>query len=269
MRVFFLTTELPWPPHQGGRVRTLSQLRLLSAQPEVESICIFSLTEVAVAESDCAALASAIAAGNPKPPAIQVLPPVFHPIHIKRDPKMLLKVLGRRLRHGEPYLLGKWHSREVAAALESALSSATYDVIYIDHLGMGAYLPLVRAQCPRARFVLEEHNVESDMFAQLTTRLPLPLKPVSFLEHRTAARAEAERLLAKRARGPNPWRAPWATHLIAPGVAVIQYPLGRALLLALSGGHYPPRGPHNSLFVVSFPWMLLYAVFGVMSVFID
>lgn len=83
------------------------------------------------------------------------------------------------------------------------------------------------------------------------------------------ARAEAERLLAKRARGPNPWRAPWATHLIAPGVAVIQYPLGRALLLALSGGHYPPRGPHNSLFVVSFPWMLLYAVFGVMSVLID
>lgn len=83
-----------------------------------------------------------------------------------------------------------------------------------------------------------------------------------------AAQAEADRLYTARARGPNPWRAPFATHLLAPGVALIQYPLGRALLLALSGGRYPPRAPHNSLFVVTFPWMLLWIVFGVVSVFI-
>lgn len=84
-----------------------------------------------------------------------------------------------------------------------------------------------------------------------------------------AARAEAERLHARRARGPNPWLAPFVTHLVAPGVALIQYPLGRALLLALSGGRYPPRAPHNSLLVVTFPWMLLWIVFGVLSVVID
>lgn len=195
MRVFFLTTELPWPPHQGGRVRTLSQLRLLAAQPEVTELCIFSLTEGSVTEAERRELAQAISAGLTKPPPISVLPPVFHPIHIKRDPKMLLKVLGRRLRYGEPYLLGKWQSQAVTAALRTALSTA-YDVVYIDHLGMGAYLPIVRAASPRARVVLEEHNVESDMFAQLTERLPLPLKPVSYLEHRAAARAEAELLSA-------------------------------------------------------------------------
>jgi hypothetical protein len=60
MRVFYLTTEFLWPAHQGGRVRSLAQLRLLAAQPEVSQLTLLSLAEVPVTAAELAALHEAI-----------------------------------------------------------------------------------------------------------------------------------------------------------------------------------------------------------------
>lgn len=198
VRLFYLTTEFLWPPHQGGRVRSLAQLKLLAAQPEVTALTIFSLAEVAVTPAELEALAQAVQAaraaapGQPAPLSLRIVPPLRHPIHLKKAPGELLRVLGCRLLDGTPYLLGKWQSATVAAALRGELQ-AGYDLVYIDHLGMAVYLPVIREVLPRARLVLEEHNVESDFFRQFAARptLPPPLRPLARLEHRAAARAEA------------------------------------------------------------------------------
>ena len=50
--------------------------------------------------------------------------------------------------------------------VRSAPTGGRFDVLYIDHLGMAVHLPELRALCPWARVVLEEHNVESDFFRQ-------------------------------------------------------------------------------------------------------
>ncbi|MFO0573844.1 MAG: glycosyltransferase family 4 protein [Polyangia bacterium] len=195
MRLFYLTTEFLWPPHQGGRVRSLAQLKLLAAQPEVTALTIFSLTEVAVTPAEIEALSQAVLGARPAqlpPLQLRVVPPPRHPIHLKQAPGELLRVLGRRLRDGTPYLLGKWQSAAVTATLRGELQ-AGYDVVYIDHLGMAVYLPVLREALPHARLVLEEHNVESDFFRQFAARPTLlpPLRPLARLEHRAAARAEA------------------------------------------------------------------------------
>lgn len=195
MRLFYLTTEFLWPPHQGGRVRSLAQLKLLAAQPEVTALVVFSLAEVAVTPAELEALAQAVLAARPAqlpPLALRIVPPPHHPVHLKQAPGELLRVLGRRLRHGTPYVLGKWQSAAVAAALRGELQ-AGHDLVYIDHLGMAVYLPLLREVLPHARIVLEEHNVESDFFRQFAARKTLlpPLRPLARLEHRAAARAEA------------------------------------------------------------------------------
>ena len=200
MKVFYLTTEFLWPAHQGGRVRSLAQLRLLAAQPEVSRLTVFSLTEVAVTAAETSALRDAIrcppsrssAEATPRTDlVVELLPPIHHPIHLKQAPVSLLRVAVQRARTGIPYLATKWNSGAISQALSRALTQETYDLIYIDHLGMALYLAAVRAACPTARIVLEEHNVESDFFAQFAARAPLPLRPLATVEHAAAERFEA------------------------------------------------------------------------------
>lgn len=195
MRLFYLTTEFPWPAHQGGRVRSLSQLRLLAALPEVKALTIFSLSEVPVGAAELASLGAAVERSREPagaPLELRVLPPLSHPIHLRQAPLEALRVLGRRLLAGTPYLLGKWWSSGIAAALRSELQHG-HDLVYVDHLGMAVYLPVIRAALPHARLVLEEHNVESDIFRQFAGRpgLPAPLRMIARIEHQAAARAEA------------------------------------------------------------------------------
>lgn len=208
MRVLYLTTEFLWPAHQGGRVRSLAQLRLLAAQPEVAQLTVLSFAEVAVSPAELAALRAAVRqSAPPAPPAsagvspraglkVEVLPPIHHPIHLKQAPAELLRVAALRARTGVPYLATKWRSAELERVLLRELEDGAYDLVYLDHLGMALYLPLVRRACPAARLVLDEHNVESDFFAQFAARAPLALRPLARFEHAAAARFEAETLAA-------------------------------------------------------------------------
>jgi glycosyltransferase involved in cell wall biosynthesis len=62
---------------------------------------------------------------------------------------------------------------------------------------MAVYLPAIRDVLPRARVVLEQHNVESDFFAQYARELrgkKRLLRPVAQREARRARRFEAEAL---------------------------------------------------------------------------
>lgn len=168
-------------------MRSLSQLRLLLSQPEVTSLQLFSLSETKVHPKDAEDLLHSL--GNP--PALQVLPPVFHPIHARKHPLLLLSVLARRLWHGTPYVLGKWYAGSVERALAAALSPRT-QIIYVDHVGMAVYLPLVKQHCPKARVVLGCHNIESEFFVQFAQTLRGPLRFIAQQEAKAAARHEAE-----------------------------------------------------------------------------
>lgn len=192
MRLFYLTTEFLWPPLHGGRVRSLGQLRLLLRQPELTVLRMFSLTEVPVSQADLAALRDGL--GHPTP--LQVVPPVFHPIHLRKHTAKLIEVGLRRLLWGTPYLFAKWQSAAVAQALSVELLSDKWDVVYVDHIGMGVYLPLVRRLCPQARVVIETHNVESEFFAQFAAQKPQPLRLVAEREADAAAVYEAKTLCA-------------------------------------------------------------------------
>lgn len=178
-------------------MRSLSQLRLLLSLPQVRSLRLFSLAEVAVPPADQQALAAALG----QPGKLSVADPVWHPIHLRQHRRYFVEVALRRVLHGLPYLLGKWVSRQVEAALVRELTAkdqaegAPWDVVYIDHLAMAVYLPIIRRLCPAARVVLECHNVESEFFAQFAAAKPLPLRLVARREAELAAQHEA-RLVA-------------------------------------------------------------------------
>lgn len=187
MRVLHLTTEFPWPATSGGPVRTLSQLRIIASLPEVESVTLLSVAEKDVPGADIRALEAAV-------PKLQVRAPVFHPVHLFDFKRYVPRVIARRVL-GVPYLAGKWDSRRLRAALREALVAAPVDVVYIDHLGMALYLPDIKAERPFCRTVLDQHNVESDFFAQFASEQKDPLrKLVAREEHRVARRFEERAL---------------------------------------------------------------------------
>ena len=192
MRVFYLTTEFPYPPTAGGRVRSLAELRLLDSLPEVEALVVLSVQEEPVRAEDLAALSRDVRKAT-------LLQPIFHPVHLKRFPRHVPRVALLRALARVPYLAAKWDSRRLRLALRAHLDSGRFDVVYLDHLGMALYLPLVRKHAPTARVVLEQHNVESDFFAQFAARPRSPLSLVGLVaagEHQLAQRFERETLAA-------------------------------------------------------------------------
>lgn len=186
MRVVYLTTEFPWPATSGGPVRTLSQLRIIASLPEVESITLLSVAERGVARSEIAALGAAV-------DKLHVSPPVFHPIHLFDFKRYVPRVVALRLA-GVPYLAGKWDSPALRKTLRGKLRDARPDVVYIDHLGMGVYLPDIKSERPTARTVLDQHNVESDFFKQFADEKTGPKKLIAKAEYRLARRFEERTL---------------------------------------------------------------------------
>ncbi len=190
MRVLVLTPEFPWPATSGGRVRSVAQLKVLSSLPEVEQIVLSSVREEDVSLLEVAALEKAIG-------KCHVMPPLFHPIHLRTNLRFVPRVIWNRLTTGTPYLAAKWLSRELAWRITSELQSKFYDVVYIDHLGMAAYFDLVKRASPRSRVVLEQHNIESDLFEQYRERVRGPKRIVAGIESAKARAFEID--ILKRA----------------------------------------------------------------------
>ncbi|MBX3190980.1 MAG: glycosyltransferase [Labilithrix sp.] len=185
MRILHLTTEFPWPEASGGLVRTASQLRLLASLPEVEAITVVCGAERPVPAMDRHALEAALGG----PARVRVVP-VFHPAHVFDFKRYLWRVAFLRAVRGVPYLAAKWDSRPLRRAVEGALGDGPTDLTYIDHLGMAQYLPEVRYLRPTCRVVLDQHNVESEFFAQFAARQRGPRRLMAEAEWRASARFE-------------------------------------------------------------------------------
>lgn len=189
VKIFYLTSEFLWPPHHGGRVRSLAQLRLLASLPEVERVTMLGTSEDEVTTEDADALAAEL-------PGVRVLPAIAHPIHLREHPLSLAGVAARRFLLGTPYLAAKWESAELRRVLSAQLAGVAYDVVYLDHVGMAGYLGQVRRERPSARVVIDAHNVESDFFLQLAERRRGAVRWLALREWELTRRFEARVLKA-------------------------------------------------------------------------
>jgi glycosyltransferase involved in cell wall biosynthesis len=187
VNVLFLSLDFVIPPERGLRVRSLSQLRVLAAIPAVERITLLALCETEVEAEQLRVLEKEL-------PKVQAKPPVLQPKHMRRSPRHLPRLIGRRLQ-GLPYLVAKSDSSSMHALVERQLKIG-YDVVYLGHLGMAAYLAKVRQLAPDARVVLEEHNVEWEIFERLAPGFRPPLRQVARWEAWALRRYERRALRA-------------------------------------------------------------------------
>lgn len=163
------------PSNRGLRVRTLSQLRLLSTLDNVESITLLALSTVPISDEALRELEQLL-------PKVHVQRPIVRDTYIRRSRRALIHFLRRRFLHNEPYLIATHCVTEMSSLLAHQLASTQYDVVYFGYLGMMAYLKQVKHGLPRARCVLEQHNLEWQIFHRLTEHLPTPLRQLALLE---------------------------------------------------------------------------------------
>jgi glycosyltransferase involved in cell wall biosynthesis len=177
------------PISHGGQVRSMAQLRVLCSLPEVQRIRLFSVWEKEVGRE----LSDALIRDLPK---LEIPEPVFHPIHLFRHPRYVPRVVWLRAIHRVPYVAGKWDSPTIRKALRRELAGGTFEVVWLNGLASAHYLPMVRRLQPGARVVLDQHNVESDRFAQFARRQRGVRRIVAEAEWRAARDFERDVLQA-------------------------------------------------------------------------
>jgi glycosyltransferase involved in cell wall biosynthesis len=177
VRVLFLSPDFIFPADRGLRVRSMSQLRVLSALESTEQITVLSLSETEVDQVRIRALEREV-------PKARVEPAVMQPTHMRRSPKHMPRLIRLRAM-GMPYLVAKYDSASMHALVAQHLQTGAYDVVYLGQLGMAGYLRSVRRLAPRARVVLEEHNVEWEIFHRLAPSFGFPLREAVLWEART------------------------------------------------------------------------------------
>ncbi|HMB69732.1 MAG TPA: glycosyltransferase family 4 protein [bacterium] len=140
----------------------------------------------------------------------------------------------------------------VVATLEEE-SGAPFDVVLLDSMFTAYLVPAVRAAAPRARIVLFEHNVESQVFRRLVTTTRSPgwrllsaweTPRVEAAERRAAEAVDRVLTLSREDADTLRALAPAANvSVLGPGVATSA---GEAIA--------PPPEPRRALFLGSYHW---------------
>jgi polysaccharide biosynthesis protein PslH len=187
VKVLFLSVDFPLPADRGLRVRTLTQLRLLHGLEAVSEITLLSLRNATVESSRITELGELL-------PGMRIEPPIFQPIHMRQHPETLPRLLTLRFLRDVPYIVGKCDNPIMRRLVREHLTTGTYDVVYLGSLGMATYLADILALAPRARVILEQHNVEWEIFDRLADSYGPRMRAVVKWEARCVKRYEARTL---------------------------------------------------------------------------
>ncbi|MBI5666606.1 MAG: glycosyltransferase [Chloroflexi bacterium] len=183
MRILILAASLPYPPHQGGALRTYGILYGLHQAGHDITLLSFHDGDVQPADTPLAGSCSRIET---------VLPPVRSKADRLRD--LLLT--------GEPDIARRLYSDAFRARLLQLLAETRFDLILFEGIEVACYLPLVRQMGVTAKLCYDAFNAEAAL-QQVIFRVDLgdpkrwPAAAYSLVQSRRIARFE--RLLCQQA----------------------------------------------------------------------
>ncbi|MFQ3534577.1 MAG: glycosyltransferase [Aggregatilineales bacterium] len=177
MRILFLTSQVPYPPHGGGALRVYGLLHGLHQAGHQLDLLTFSEP------------------GAPQPAQTPLAALCEHIRSVPYTPRSAAQRLRDLILTSHADLARRFESADYAAALRDQLSAARYDVIHMQSLEMAAYWPLLRAAVPQARLIYDAYNAEYDLQRSIfaidrrqLARLPQAL--YSFIQWRRLVRFE-------------------------------------------------------------------------------
>lgn len=150
MRILFLSTLLPFPLNNGGKIKTYYTLKSISKKNVVDFVSFINhdsekeyQKEVEKITNSVYALKKNVIRGSSK---LHFLKSYFYSLFKKY-----------------PYVIDKFWSEELKNKLIEMQELYNYDLIYIDHLPMMIYSDIFKAP-----IVLDQHNVESQIMNRYT-----------------------------------------------------------------------------------------------------
>lgn len=183
MRILILTASLPYPPHQGGALRTYGILHGLRQAGHDITLLSFHDGDVQPADTPLAEYCS----------HIETVPP---PARSKADR------LRDLLLTGEPDIARRLYSEQFRARLLQLLAETRFDLILLEGIEVACYLPIVKRAGISARLCYDAFNAEAAL-QQIIFRVDLgdpkrwPAAAYSLVQSRRITRFE--RLLCQQA----------------------------------------------------------------------
>lgn len=157
MKVLLVSPWLPWPPHDGGRIRLLETLQFLAARHEVTLLTHVSSdaerSHVDTVRGLCKRVEVQFVSGS----------------RFRR----IARVIGGMLQ-GYPVIQSIYYSRGLAERLRALTATGDFDIIQVEFSMIARYARWISPKS-RARRVLSTHNIESQRFDR-----EIPLAPWGF-----------------------------------------------------------------------------------------
>jgi hypothetical protein len=100
----------------------------------------------------------------------------------------------RSLASGIPAAVERYYTREMAAKLREQAAARRYDLVVVQDVSLGRWIPLLRKALPKATLVLRSHNDMTTVSAAQTGAAPALLRPLYREEQRRWARLERDAL---------------------------------------------------------------------------
>jgi glycosyltransferase involved in cell wall biosynthesis len=172
VKLLLVAPRVPFPADSGGTLRALQLLRALDA-----------VFEVTVLAPD---LPGGDAAGLREQLRGRVIT-----AREKGGSVGWLWAEGGAVLRGRPFGYARYGGRALRSAFRHLLSEQSLDLVHFDHLHAAQLLPEARALAPRARVVMDAHNVEAQVAERLAEVSPWPLSLVLRRQARATARLEA------------------------------------------------------------------------------
>jgi len=154
VRILLISPWLPWPPHDGGRIRILETLRFLAARHQVTL-----LTHVTSPQER----------GH-----VDAIRDLCEGIEVEFVSSARLHRIGRvaaGMLQGYPVIQSIYYSRRLAQRVRALTAEDRFDVIHVEFSMIARYARAISARC-KAKRVLSTHNIESQRFER-----EIPLSP--------------------------------------------------------------------------------------------
>jgi sugar transferase (PEP-CTERM/EpsH1 system associated) len=145
MNILLLSPWLPWPPHDGGRIRILATLRYLSARHSVTLVTSIDRAEeaqVSILNDVCEDVVTTV---------------------LSNGTGAVFSRLSRGVLSGRPLIQSFYYDARLVEQIRDLTSRVAYDVIQIEFPFLTHYLEAVEPRS-RAKKILSMHNIESLRF---------------------------------------------------------------------------------------------------------
>lgn len=175
MRILAITTKSPFPLYEGRALRTYNLLKQLSRRHDIFLLSFVQTPEEVQGIEHLREFCSHVEAV---------------PLHLEHRGWHLVMDALRELFGPVPLHAIKYRSRVMRSKMRALLATEAIDVVHLDMLHLGEYLPL----CGAVPMVLTEHNVESTLLRRRVQGVRNPLAKLYFLYQYFKLRAYEARL---------------------------------------------------------------------------